>query len=247
MPTVPPSAALAAFDTGLAWFSARPLDAVICDRLRRCKPNGLSDPSSFWQAEIMRQVVRYLSHPQVLIDPAIPVPNWGLNDLGKGRVAALAASKALAGTQHVISSAETKAIETATPLATALGCRNEVREAMHENDRSATGFLPPEEFEIVADQFFANPDRSVRGWETATNAQNRIVTEVQQCLSLCKTGDVLFVGHGGVGTLLYCYLSGHSISRDFDQGSGGGGCYFEFSHSMSKPKSRWQPLEKLID
>lgn len=36
-----------------------------------------------------------------------------------------------------------------------------------ENDRSSTGFLPPEEFEVVADAFFAQPGVSVRGWETA--------------------------------------------------------------------------------
>lgn len=31
---------------------------------------------------------------------------------------------------------------------------------MHENDRSATGFLPPPEFEAVANQFFANPHKA---------------------------------------------------------------------------------------
>ncbi len=195
----------------------------------------------------MQQTVRYLSHPQVLIDPAIPVQNWSLTDFGKERVAALATSGALIGTQRVISSAETKAIETAAPLAEALGCPLEIREAMHENDRSATGFLPPEEFECVADQFFAKPYESVRGWETAIAAQNRIVSEVQECLRTNKAGDVLFVGHGGVGTLLFCYLSGCRISREFDQGPGGGGYYFEFAGPQAKPNSRWQPLENLID
>ena len=194
----------------------------------------------------MLQTVRYLSHPQVLIDPAKPVPNWSLNDIGKERVEALAASGALNGTRHVISSAETKAIETAAPLTEALGCQLVVREAMHENDRSATGFLPPDEFESVADQFFAKPNESVRGWETAIAAQNRIVSEVKECLMTYKTGDVLFVGHGGVGTLLFCYLSDYQISREYDQGAGGGGCYFEFAGLQAKPNSRWQPLENLI-
>ena len=147
----------------------------------------------------------------------------------------------------MISSAETKAIETATPLARALGCQLDIREAMHENDRSATGFLPPEEFESVADRFFARPADSVRGWETAIAAQDRIVREVGDCLSRCASGDVLFVGHGGVGTLLFCHLSGLPISRDYDQGPGGGGCYFEFAGPLGRPKARWQPLESLID
>lgn len=194
----------------------------------------------------MHQRIRYLSHPQVLIDPAKPIPEWSLNDVGAKRVLALAGSGALAGTEHVISSAETKAVETASPLAEALQCRLEIREAMHENDRTATGFLPPAEFEAVADQFFASPDVSVRGWETAKSAQDRIVKEVKECLLSCPTGDVLFVGHGGVGTLLLCYLSGLPIGREHDQGPGGGGCYFEFSQHRSAPNLRWRPLEHLI-
>lgn len=157
----------------------------------------------------------------------------------------LARSDALLGTKHVISSAETKAIETAAPLAEALGCHLVVREAMHENDRSATGFLPPDEFERVADQFFARPQESVCGWETADAAQARIVREVRDCLEQCKEGDVLLVGHGGVGTLLFCYLSGVPISRTFDQSVGGGGCYFEFTTKLGKPLAAWQPIEEL--
>ena len=185
----------------------------------------------------MEQTIRYLSHPQVLIDPTKPIPSWPLSDLGIKRIATLAASNALAGTRRVISSAENKAIETATPLAKVLGCQLEIRDAMHENDRSATGLLPPDEFETVVDQFFAHPEQSVRGWETAKAAQIRIVAEVQECLNGHKAGDVLFVGHGGVGTLLFCYLSCCPISREFDQGPGGGGCYFEFPSALGRPNS----------
>lgn len=193
----------------------------------------------------MSHIVRYLSHPQVAIDPTTPVPSWSLNNIGRKRVAKLARSDALLGTKHVVSSAETKAIETATPLANALGCQLVVREAMHENDRSATGFLPRDEFESVADQFFARPFESIRGWETAIDAQARIVKEVCDCLAHCVEGDVLFVGHGGVGTLLYCYLADVPISRTFDQGTGGGGCYYEFTPQLRKPPAGWKTLEEL--
>ncbi|MEM6594018.1 MAG: histidine phosphatase family protein [Pseudomonadota bacterium] len=174
------------------------------------------------------------------------IPRWSLNETGRERVAMIARSGALMGTKHVISSGETKAIETAAPLANALGLPLIIREAMHENDRSATGFLPPEEFERVADQFFARPEESVRGWETALAAQTRIVGEVRDCLNHCDEGDVLLVGHGGVGTLLFCYLSNVPISRTFDQGTGGGGCYFEFTSDMTKPRDGWKALEDLI-
>lgn len=195
----------------------------------------------------MACIVRYLTHPQVIVDPFKPVPTWSLNDVGTRRVAALASSGALDGTRHVISSAETKAVETAAPLAAALGCQLEIRQAMHENDRSATGFLPADEFECVANQFFAKPDESVRGWETAKAAQSRIVQEVHDCLEESTLGDVLIVGHGGVGTLLFCHLSKLPISRKFDQGAGGGGCYFEFTAPRGTPLAGWSPLEDLID
>ena len=152
----------------------------------------------------MTNIARYLTHPQVLIEPLKDIRAWSLNEVGSNRVAILAAQLgSLSRTQRVVSSDEIKALETAKPLALALGVAMEVRPRMHENDRSATGFLPPQEFEAVADQFFAEPAKSVRGWETAESAQRRVVAEVESCLSDQHEGDILFVGHGGVGTLLF--------------------------------------------
>ena len=197
----------------------------------------------------MPNLARYLTHPQVQIDPAIPVPRWSLNEVGTARVAAVAAQLGLLkGTKRVISSDETKALETAAPIAASLGVEVEVRPRTHENDRSSTGFLPPLEFERVADQFFAQPGVSIRGWETAEDAQRRIVAEVRTCLAETNKGDILFVGHGGVGTLLFCALSGNRIDRRFDQGPGGGGCWFEFDADGCRTAMRgWQPMEALID
>ena len=75
----------------------------------------------------MKRIVRYLSHPQVVVDPLKEIPDWSLSDIGVSCVKALAKSGALIGTTNVISSAETKAIETASPLARALGCEVTIR------------------------------------------------------------------------------------------------------------------------
>ena len=190
-------------------------------------------------------IVRYLSHPQVAIDPNVPVERWGLNELGSQRVAALASSGGLRATRVVISSGETKAIETAAPLAAALGVEHRVREAMHENDRSATGFLPPAEFEGVADQFFAAPEASVRGWERASDAQARIVRETFAALAEAPAGDVLLVGHGAVGTLLMCHLAGWPIDRSRDQPGGGGGNFFAFERDGLRLLHGWAPMETI--
>src|ERR1700759_4832653 len=119
----------------------------------------------------MTDVVRYLTHPQVNIDPSVPVPRWGLSEVGKARTEAVTATGPLSGTTQIISSGERKAVETAEIIAAKIGIEVEVREAMHENDRSATGFLVPDEFEAMANQFFGHPHTSIRGWERAVDAQ----------------------------------------------------------------------------
>jgi broad specificity phosphatase PhoE len=194
--------------------------------------------------QIMTGLIRYLTHPQVKIDPAVPVTSWSLSAVGRTRTETLANTGWLSGTTQVISSGERKAIETAEIIAGKLKVAVEVRETMHENDRSATGFLPPNEFEAVADQFFAQPFVSIRGWERAIDAQFRIVRDVEQVLARDRAGDVLFVGHGAVGTLLFCHYAGVAIDRAHDQ-SAGGGHWFAFVEDGRRVLHPWRRMEEL--
>lgn len=185
----------------------------------------------------------YITHPQVRIDPDIPVPRWGLSDIGRKRsedAAALAWPPRLG---RIISSDETKAVETAEILSGPAGIRIEIVEGMHENDRSATGFLPPPEFEAAADWFFAHPHESFRGWERAIDAQARIVSAVDAILAAHDPAvPIAFVGHGGVGTLLKCHLRQIPISRAEDQ-RGGGGNLFRFTLAERAVTCDWTPIE----
>jgi len=185
----------------------------------------------------------YLTHPQVRIDPAVPVPRWGLSDIGRARAMAAAAAGWPRRYGRIVVSDETKALETAGILAAACGLGVETRAGMHENDRSATGFLPPPEFEAVADAFFAAPEVSVRGWERAADAQRRIVSAVRAAVAERPAVPTLFVGHGGVGTLLKCALKGIAITRAEDQGPGGGGNHFAFALEPASVLYGWQPIE----
>ncbi len=189
-------------------------------------------------------IVRYLTHPQVQIDPDIPVPQWGLSPVGRARTEALANAAWLARTTQIVASGERKAIETAEILARPRGIMIEIRKPMHENDRSATGFLPPPEFEEVANQFFAEPLASVRGWERAADAQARIVREAEAVLTRDRPGDVLFVGHGAVGTLLFCHYAGYPIDRVHDQGPGGGHV-FTFVKEGRRVLHAWRKMEEV--
>ncbi|WP_181708224.1 histidine phosphatase family protein [Chthonobacter rhizosphaerae] len=192
----------------------------------------------------MTRILHYLTHPQVRIDPAVPVPRWGLSDVGRARVEALVRSGWLAGIDRILSSDEAKAVETAELVADALGVLIEVDGSMHENDRSATGFLPPAEFEAVADRFFASPTESVRGWERAADAQARIVAAVERALAQPHGRRVLVVGHGAVGTLLACHMAGRPISRVHDQPAGGG-AVFTADWTGRSILHDWVPMERL--
>ena len=192
--------------------------------------------------KIMTARIRYLTHPQVRIDPTVPVPSWGLSELGRTRTETLANTGWLSGTTQIICSGERKAVETAEIIGAKLNVTVEVREAMHENDRSATGFLPADQFEAVADQFFARPLVSIQGWERAIDAQLRIVREVENVLARNRGGDLLFVGHGAVGTLLFCHYSGLAIDRAHDQPAGGGH-YFAFVKDARRVLHPWRRME----
>ncbi|PZU85967.1 MAG: histidine phosphatase family protein [Shinella sp.] len=185
----------------------------------------------------------YITHPQVKIDPGVPVPLWGLSDIGAERGRAAAARPWASRLKRIVSSAEVKAMETAAILAEASGIGYESVEAMHENDRSATGFLPPPEFEKAADWFFTHPTESFHGWEKAADAQRRIVDAVEAVLADHDPAALIaFVGHGGVGTLLKCHLSGLPIARSRDQ-PGGGGNLFAFSLADRRITCDWTPME----
>ncbi len=84
-----------------------------------------------------------------------------------------------------------------------------------EIDWSTTGYLPQNEHQMVAEAFFAHPDTSIRGWETARDAQRRIVAAIDAILADDQgRGNVATVSHGAVGTLYLCYLMHVDISRD---------------------------------
>jgi broad specificity phosphatase PhoE len=184
---------------------------------------------------------RYVTHPNVHIDPKIPVPHWSLSDHGRERAEAMLDQPWAKSVRRIIASAETKALETAWILAEPIGVDVEIRHATGEIDRSATGFVTPDVHEELANQLFAEPTSSASGWERAVDAQQRIVDAFADVLD-DEADDLVIVGHGGVGTLLYCHLSGLPIDRRYDQ-TGPGGCYFTVDHR--RVLHAWRRIEDI--
>lgn len=190
-------------------------------------------------------IVHFITHPEVVIDPAVPVPDWPLSPLGLQRARAMLTQPWVAAVRTVFSSAERKALDMAEILATHLRTAPNIIIGLGENDRSATGYLPKLEFEAVADEFFARPEESVRGWERAADAQRRIVAAVDHALATAPaSGDIAIISHGGVGALLLCHLKGGPISREYDQPGGGGGNRYCFDAATRHLLGGWRSIEQ---
>ncbi|MEM7599722.1 MAG: histidine phosphatase family protein, partial [Pseudomonadota bacterium] len=106
---------------------------------------------------------------------------------------------------------------------------------------------PGPAFEALANAFFADPETSTQGWERAVDAQARITAAIDRLNAAAPPGDILVVGHGAVGTLLYCARAGLPISRTHDQGPGGGGNVITYDRVSGAPFSRWKAMESLSE
>ncbi len=190
------------------------------------------------------QLVYFITHPEVVIDPDIPVPQWPLSKKGRERMQLLVAKDWVPTITSIYSSTEQKAKDGATILGEALNLSALEMRALGENDRSSTGFLPKEDFETMATRFFNTPEESIEGWERAVDAQSRIYNAVHNLIECDHTtGDIAIVSHGGVGTLLLCRLSGSPIHRSMDQPGGGGGNLFCFEKQSYRLVHGWRSIE----
>lgn len=192
----------------------------------------------------MAHTIYFISHPDVIISASQPVTQWPLSDTGIRRMEKLLRWEWVAGLTAVYCSTEQKAVDGARILGQHLGVEYRSLEALGENDRSSTGFLAADEFERTADEFFARPSRSVRGWETAMDAQSRIARVVRHIDENDTTpGDIAIVSHGAVGTLLYCHVTGKTIDRRWDQPGQGGGNFLKLRLTPEQSCEWWYPID----
>lgn len=190
------------------------------------------------------KIVYIITHPDVMVDPDVPVPRWPLSERGVERMRALLHQPWIADVTAIYCSTEQKAIDGAEVLAQHLSLPVHQVAELGENDRSATGFLPPDEFQATADQFFAHPNTSIRGWETAAAAQQRIVRAVNGVIGQEPlSGAIAIVSHGGVSTLLLCHLANYEIARTYDQPGSSGGNYYAFEAESRRLLHGWKPID----
>lgn len=187
-------------------------------------------------------VLYFITHPDVVIDPAVAITDWPLSSRGRCRMAALASAPWIWGLSALYCSTERKARDAADILHGICGRAPIVRADLGENDRSATGYLPPAEFQATADAFFAEPETRVRGWARAVDEQARIVAALEAVMA-DASGSVAVVSHGAVGALALAQYLGRPISRALDQPGSAGGNFFALSIVQRAVLHSWRTID----
>ena len=100
----------------------------------------------------------YITHPQVRIDANVPVPQWGLSDIGRQRAEKAAMLPWAQKLGRIISSDETKAIETAEILAASNDVPIMIAPDTHEKAADAQSRIVSAFDRILSDH---NPDMPI--------------------------------------------------------------------------------------
>jgi broad specificity phosphatase PhoE len=157
-----------------------------------------------------------IRHSAPVLDPEVPAREWHLSQEGQLRCSTLAEYLAPYGLDVVVTSVETKAIETGQILARRLGIPCMTAEGLHEHDRSnETGLDRAQFYEAIA-RLFACPDERVYGTESAAQARGRFAKSLEEVLARYPDANVAVVTHGTVLSLYVAARAGldaHALWR----------------------------------
>ena len=184
----------------------------------------------------------FITHPEVVVDSEVPVPEWELSEHGHKRIRYLLRHPWIDDLSAVYSSEERKSLSAAEAVARYVGVSHISMKELGEVDRSSSGFLETAEHDRAVAHLFDEPLISYRGWEPAARAQERIVRSVKLIDAQEDEGScIAIVSHGGVGTLLMCHVKGVPISRE--EAGHGQGNYFCFDRGTWTLVHGWRPID----
>lgn len=190
-------------------------------------------------------MILYITHPEVVIDPYTPVPEWGLSTVGLERLRSALNGWSLPNISAIHSSPERKALDTSQEFRDRFGCNINVLESLAELDRSSTGYLPQKEHDTISSQAFKNPSKSIRGWERVSMLQSRTVDCFNQIAATLDNGKIALIsGHGGAGLTLYAHLKRERTFRK-ELAARRMGSIFAVRVADNSIVFPWTPLEEL--
>ena len=146
-------------------------------------------------------------HSLPKIIPDLPACQWTLSSEGQGRCTQLAERLAPWSPTRIVTSCETKAIETGEIVAGLLALPAEKAAGLHEHRRQNEPFTSQARFVEQVQHFFARPGQLVFGEETAQQAERRFREAVWAVLGRYAEDTVAIVAHGTVMSLLVAYAN----------------------------------------
>lgn len=110
-------------------------------------------------------IIYFLAHPEVLIDPQVPVPQWPLSDIGRARMESFCERATwLSELTRLVSSAETEALDGAKIIQRRYALALHADSRFNELDRSATNYLSKAEHGVVSKAAFASQSADECQW-----------------------------------------------------------------------------------
>lgn len=148
-----------------------------------------------------------IKHALPIIIPEKPANTWLLSEEGQKATETLANAIKQYTPQHLFSSPEPKALETALTLTTSLKIPFKIVDDLHEHRRNNEPYDNDHaQFVAKVKNFFENPEKLVYGEETATQARARFHVGVLGAWRKHRNDDVAVVAHGTVISLFVAHV-----------------------------------------
>ncbi len=178
------------------------------------------------------KTIYFITHPDVIIDQSKPPSEWHISEKGENQVTQLASQHFWRYVQHIFTSSEPRATETGQILHSIHNIAIRPFPELQEQRRSNTNyFLSLTELAITMRMFFSRPKESIRGWESAVDAQKRMVNAIDSLQELYPDYQTIaIISHGIVGSLLRGYLMNHPIEESLCQEDIGSYIQFDWEH-----------------
>ncbi len=182
--------------------------------------------------------IYYITHPSVEIDKSKNPDEWKLSEEGKEKAKELLRKHFWAEVDIIFSSEEPKAKEVAKMASEKFGIETFSYKDLGEADRSATPFLPLEEYMEKIEEAYEKPSKSIVGWESHESVMKRNVNCLKGIVKKYKNKTIAIIGHGGAGTLIKCFIKGKE--PDFDEDPKKTGCFFVADWESRKVLNDWK-------
>lgn len=148
-----------------------------------------------------------IRHAPTLVDPAKSSADWVLKPDVAPAIESICNRLNASKIRRVVSSPQTKALQTAQYVAEYFKVPIEVYHGLEEHHRTECDFIEDEcEFRDRIAEFFAKPEELVFGQETAAQASVRFVNAIRTLMHE-SNDDELLVSHGTVLSLLLAHAN----------------------------------------